>query len=454
MKTKMSMVGGCKAVVSQCALILSVVLLLQPESALAQAAAPAAAPPAAAPAVAPPPPPPPKVLVFGRLVDGTGRLQTNVAVVVEDGRIKSIGARSAAPANLEVIDLSGYTAIPGLIDAHTHLAGNAGAPSLGVNQRLARHPAIDMVLAQPAAKTMLESGVTSVRNLGAVQYIDVAMRDLITMGAIVGPRMFVSGPGLRTSSALGLIIPEATVDSPADARRVVRDLVSAGVDYIKIFASSGNGLDLTGVQTFNFNELEAAVSAAHALGKKVAVHSYGPNAARDAVRAGADTIEHAADMDDATIAEMVRRGTFYVPTIDHNRWYLENTARNDQDKVTLTNFINRNFETAKRAHKAGVKFAMGSDGGSRAMIGETTRELGWFVRAGMTPGEALATATVNGAAMLGKENELGKLAPGYLADIVAVEGNPLVDINVVINNVHWVMKGGAVLVDKTKTMGK
>jgi len=303
---------------------------------------------------------------------------------------------------------------------------------------------------QRGARTMLESGVTSIRNLGALQYVDLAMRELINTGAIVGPRMFVSGPGLRPSSALGTRVPEAIADGPDEVTRVVRQLIAAGVDCIKMFASTGNGLDLTGKQTFSYEEIKAAADAAHSQGKKLAVHSYGPAAARDAARAGADTIEHPADMDDATLKEMVTRGIFYVPTIDHNRYYLEHTARTPEDKEQLTDFIARNLETAKRAVKAGVKFGMGSDGGASAMIGETTRELGWFVKAGMTPEQALATATTNGAVILGKEKDLGSVTAGHLADIVAVEGDPLTDINVVINNVRWVMKGGTVLVDKTK----
>jgi len=394
-----------------------------------------------------------KVIRFGKLIDGKGGVLTNAVVVVEDERIKSVGAGVPVPAGAEVIDLSRFTAIPGLIDAHTHLAGPAGAPGRIPNQQLSRHPAIDMYLGQRAARTMLESGVTTIRNLGAVQFLDIAMRDLINMGEMTGPRMYVSGPGLRTSSALGLVIPEATADGPAEVARVVRKLIAAGVDYIKVFGSTGNGLDLTGYQTFSYEEMKAAVDAAHSLGKKVAVHSYGPKGAYDAVRAGADSVEHATDMDDASLTEMVRRGTFYVPTIDHNRYYLEHTARTQEDKDSLQNFINRNLETAKRAVKARVRFAMGSDGGAVAMIGETTRELGWFVKAGMTPEQALATATSNGALLLGKEKELGAISPGYFADIVAVEGDPLKDINVVINNVRWVMRSGTVVFDK-QSQGK
>jgi imidazolonepropionase-like amidohydrolase len=395
-----------------------------------------------------------KVIRFGKLVDGSGKVLTNAVVVVEDDRIRSVGtSESSPPGNADVIDLSRFTGIPGLIDAHTHLAGNAGAPiNRGGQQPQPPLPSliVGMFNGQGAARRMLESGVTTIRNLGALQYVDIAMRDLINAGGIVGPRMFVSGPGLRTSSAQGTRVPEAIADGPAEVTRVVRQLIAAGVDYIKIFGSTGNGLELTGFQTFTYDELKAAADVAHALGKKVAVHSYGPAGARDAARAGVDTIEHPVDMDDATLAEMARRGIFYVPTIDHNRWYAEHSARTPEDKESLNEFINRNLETAKRAVKAGVKFAMGSDGGAVALLGETTRELGWFVKAGMTPEQALTTATTNGAAMLGKEKELGKLAPGYFADIVAVEGDPTKDINVVINNVQWVMKAGAVVFDKSK----
>jgi imidazolonepropionase-like amidohydrolase len=183
------------------------------------------------------------------------------------------------------------------------------------------------------------------------------------------------------------------------------------------------------------------------------VHSYGPDGARDAIRAGADSIEHATDMDDETIADMARRGTFYVPTIDHNRWYVEHIdifGWDNEKQIAdgLTRYIQRNFETARRAFKAGVRFAMGSDA-LFTMCGENTRELGWFVKMGMTPEQALATATSNAAGLLGKEKELGAIAPGYFADIVAVEGDPLADVNVTISKVRWVMKGGAVVVEKT-----
>jgi imidazolonepropionase-like amidohydrolase len=219
---------------------------------------------------------------------------------------------------------------------------------------------------------------------------------------------------------------------------------------IKVFGSTGSGDDVTGDPTFTFEELKAAVDAAHQAGKRVAIHSYGPAAARDAVRAGADSVEHATDLDDATLAEMARRGTFYVPTIDHNRYYAEHRREYGYgpDAVArLGAYRRRNLETARRAHKAGVRFAMGSDA-VFTMFGENARELLRFVEAGLTPAEALSAATANGAALLGKETSLGAVAAGFQADLVAVEGDPLADVRAVVDRMRWVMKGGAVVVDR------
>jgi imidazolonepropionase-like amidohydrolase len=234
--------------------------------------------------------------------------------------------------------------------------------------------------------------------------------------------------------------------------RATRQQIAAGVDVIKIYGSTGSADDVTGYQTYTFEEMKAAVDIARHHGKRVAIHSYGPDGARDAVRAGATSVEHAIDLDDATLREMVRRGVYYVPTVDHNRYYAENKAAfgySDTVAARLDAYRARNLETVRRAIKARVKIAMGSDA-VFTMFGENTRELGWFVKAGMTPAQALATATTNGAALLGMEKELGAVAPGYYADLVAVEGDPAVDIGAVIERVRWVMKGGAVVVDRTR----
>ena len=399
-----------------------------------------------------------KAIRFGKLVDGTGKVITNAVVLVEGDRIKSVGTGSSIPAGVQVIDLSQYTGIPGLIDAHTHITyywdqapGTRPWAQLG-----SRMPAVSMFLAQENARKALEVGVTTLRNLHAAEYTDVAMRDLINMVAMIGPRMFVSGYGLHIASQASRtaapIPSKGQANGIDEVTRAVREQIAAGADWVKMFGSTGSAQDVSGKQTFTYEEMKAAVDAAHSLGKKIAVHSYGPSGARDAVRAGADSIEHATDMDDETIAEMVRRKTFYVPTIDHNRYYAEYRDQfgyGPEVAERLKDYVGRNLETAKRAFKAGVRFAMGSDA-VFTMFGQNTRELGWFVRAGMTPQQALAAATTEGAALLGMEKSLGAVAPGYFADIVAVEGNPLADINVVIDKVRWVMKGGSVVFDKPK----
>jgi imidazolonepropionase-like amidohydrolase len=399
-----------------------------------------------------------KAVKFGKLWDAKGKLWTNAIVVVEGERIRSVTTdASSIPAGAEVIDLAKYTGLPGLIDVHTHMTmytdETPGVPML--KQLTSNPPAVELFLARKGAMRTLEAGVTTVRDLGADQYLDIAMRDLINRGEMTGPRMFVCGYGLyitNTPYKPGLNPPAGGVaDGVPEVLRVVRQQIAAGVDVIKMYASTGTDDDVTGFETYNYEEIKAAADAAHQFGKKIAIHSYGPDGARDAVRAGTDSLEHATDMDDATIQEMAKRGTYYVPTIDHNRYYVDNGDKIGYTpgyKEKLRAFIPRNLETARRAFKVGVKFAMGSDA-IYTMFGENTRELGWFVKAGMTPEQALETATTNAAALLGKENELGAVAPGFFADLVAVDGNPTSDINVVLNSVRWVMKGGAVVMNKT-----
>ena len=401
-----------------------------------------------------------KAIRFGKLWDGKGKVWTNAIVIVEGEKIRDVTTDAAAvPAGAQIVDLSGYTGLPGLIDVHTHMTiytdETPGQPML--KQLTANPPAVEVFLARKGALRTLEAGVTTVRDLGSDQYEDIAMRDLINRGEMVGPRMFVCGYGLyitNTPYKPGPTYPAGGIaDGVPEVLRAVRQQIAAGADVIKLYASTGTDDDTTQFQTYSYEEIKAAVDAAHQFGKKIAIHSYGPDGARDAVRAGTDSLEHATDLDDATIAEMARRGTFYVPTIDHNRYYLDNWqkigyADGFQEKTKA--FIARNLESARKAHRAGVKFAMGSDA-IYTMFGENTRELAWFVKAGMTPEQALQTATSNAAALLGKEKELGAVAPGYFADLVAVQGDPLTDIDAAINKVKWVMKAGAVVADKTKT---
>jgi len=390
-------------------------------------------------------------LRFGNLVDGQGHVIKDAVVIVDGEKIVRVGGE--IPKNATVVDLRKYTAIPGLIDAHTHMTfywdrkpGTRPWSQLGT-----LHDAVTVYLAQENARKTLETGVTTVRDLGSWNYLDVAMRDLINRGAMTGPRMFVAGFGLHvTGSATkqGRQLDTAEASGVAEVQRVAREQIAGGADWIKMYGSTGSDQDVTGFQTFSFEEMKAAVDVAHRAGKRIAIHSYGPDGARDAVRAGADSVEHATGLDDATIAEMAKRGTVYVPTVDHNRYYGAHKDEFGYDQAVvdrLNDYINRNFETLKRAVAAKVTIAMGSDAVFTG-FGENTRELEWFVKAGMTPAQALDTATKNGAALLGMEKELGAIAPGYYADIVAVEGDPLTNIDAVVHGVRWVMKGGKVVV--------
>ena len=400
-----------------------------------------------------------KAIKFGKLIDGNGGVFTNAVVIVEDDRVRSVASGNASiPRAAEVIDLSRYTGIPGLIDAHTHITyywdGNTTP-----RYEPPRHPAVTAILALENAQKALDAGVTTIRNLNAADGTDLAMRDLINMGRVVGPRMFVSGLGIRITRSTA---PPAPVGIMADGvdgvTRAVRQVIASGADWVKMFGSTGGFDDVTEFQTFTFDEMKAAADAAHLLGKKIAIHSYGPGGARDAIRAGADSLEHATDMDDQTIAEMVNRKTFYVPTIDHNQYYVENADTvyhfPPGAKERLLDYIQRNFATAKKAFQAGARMVVGSDAVYNGW-GLNMRELDWFVRMGMTPAQALKAATTEPAAMLGMEKSLGAVAPGFYADIVAVEGDPLANITAASRreNIRWVMKSGRVVVDKTRGTG-
>jgi imidazolonepropionase-like amidohydrolase len=397
-----------------------------------------------------------KVIKLGKLIDGTGRVITNAVVVVEDDRVQRVASGNVPiPPGAEVIDLSHYTGIPGLIDAHTHITYYWDGVTTPRSEP-ARHPAVVAVLAQDNGLKALEAGVTTIRDLNAANGVDLAMRDLINMGKMTGPRMFVAGPALMITRSTSPPAPIGILADGVDGvLRAVRQVIASGADWVKMRGSTGGFDDVTQFQTFTFEEMKAAVDATHALGKKIAVHSYGPAGARDAVRAGVDSLEHGADIEDQTIAEMVRRNTYYAPTIDHNQYYVENADTVYHfpagSKERLQDYVRRNVDTARKAFRAGVRIIMGSDAVYNGW-GLNARELDWFVKIGMTPEQALKTATTTPAAMLGMEKSLGAVAPGFLADIVAVEGDPLADITAVSKreNVRWVMKGGQTVVNKTK----
>ncbi len=385
---------------------------------------------------------------FGKLWDGH-RVIANAVVIVDNDKIRSVTANGAIPAGVPTVDLSSYTGIPGMIDMHTHVTYYwNGEPGTTPRRQTPRHVAITVVLSQKNGMKALDAGVTTLRDLNASAGADMALRDLINMGELVGPRLFVSSGGMH-----GLPKIPDMADKVAEQIKLTKAVLAAGADWVKVFGSTGGFDNVTGDQTVSYDEMKAIVDTAHAEGHKVAIHSYGPAGARDAIRAGCDTLEHATDMDDETIAEMVRKKIWYVPTIDHNQYYVENADEvykfPPTAKANLNDYIQRNYITAQKAFKAGARMLVGSDAVYNG-FGLNMRELTWFVKMGMTNEQAMQTATVQAAEALGMENSLGSVAAGYFADIVAVQGDPLTDIQVAIKNVRWVMKGGAVVVDKTR----
>jgi imidazolonepropionase-like amidohydrolase len=389
-----------------------------------------------------PPQPVHTVLLFGHLWDGT-KMQDDVVVTVDGDKITLVeGGRKQGPPG--AIDMRRYTAIPGLIDLHTHITyywdRKPGTRPLGQRRRAA----VTVYLAQDNARRTLETGVTTVRDLGASGETDFAMRDLIAMGAMTGPRLFVAGQGISAG--------RGWTPDPAAMAKNAEDRIKAGSDWVKVYGSRGSFDSVETTQTITFDEMKAIVDAAHALGHKVAIHSYGPSGVKDAVRAGADSIEHGIDLDDETLAEMARRGTVWVPTIDHNRYYVD--AKDEfgfkpEAIPPLQDYIAKNLDATRRAFKAGVKIGMGSDA-VYSMFGQNTRELEWMVKAGMTPAQALATATTTAAELLDQKDRLGRIAPGFVADIVAIEGKPLENIGDVVTGVRWVMKDGVVVVERKR----
>ena len=383
---------------------------------------------------------------FGLLVDGLGHTTKDAVVVIDHDHIVRVGTGDAAvPAGAAIVDLRKYSGIPGLIDLHTHMTyfWDPDSGSRPLNQPR-RSPDVTADLAFANALKTLGTGVTTVRDLGGSNGIDYMMRDAINAGRRTGPRMFVAGQGISAGRTGG-----PGVDG---MRQQVAQRVTAGSDWIKLYGSRGSFQSVDTTQTLTYDEMKAAVDAAHAAHHPVAIHSYGASGVKDAVRAGADSVEHGIEVDDDTFKEMVARGIVWVPTIDHNRYYVDAKDQYgfaDDTIPPLKDYIDKNFEATKRAFKAGVKLGMGSDA-VYSGFGQNTRELAWMVKAGMTPLQALATGTTIPAALLGHAKDLGAVGPGYFADLVAVQGDPTADIDVVINHVVWVMKGGTVVVDKRR----
>jgi len=389
-----------------------------------------------------------QLLRFARLVDGSGEILPGHEIVVANGQIMAVGEDLGARfPQARHIALDGFTALPGLIDAHVHITYGLGGPSHGDawTQLLQETPPeTRLAAARENAAATLRQGITSVRDLFAFDGVDFQLRALIEQGKVPGPRLFLSGMGIHPLVMPELSDPEARLES---MRQRANEVADSGAEWLKIFATTGTASDLTGEQVYSEAEIRAATEVAHARGLKVAVHAYGPSAVPGAIRAGVDSIEHAVDVDAATLEAWAASGISYVPTIDHNRYYADHAEEYGYDQVTrqqLRAFTQRNLDMLRRAHEAGVPIVFGSDA-VMTMFGENTRELEWFVKAGLSTAETLQTATVNAARLLGQEGRLGCIAVGCAADLIAVVGNPLTDIHAITEHVAWVMLGGHVV---------
>ncbi len=407
-------------------------------------------------AVEPTPTPSPARVVVkaARLIDGRGGPPVSPAVVViENDRIVAAGPAAAIPAGARVIDLGSATILPGLIEMHDHLTGspaNHGYQSLGIS---VPREAIDGVV---NANRTLQAGFTTVRNVGAGGFADVALRDAIVSGEIPGPRLVVSGPalGITGGHCDNNLLPfeyhfteTGVADGPWEARAKVREVVKYGADVIKICASGGvlSKGDLPGTPQYTPEEMKAIADEAHRLGRKVAAHAHGTQSIQEAILAGIDSIEHASLIDDEGIRLAKEHGTYLVMDIYNDDYILKEGLKvgmlpeSIEKEKTIGRLQRENF---RKAVQGGVKMAFGTDGGVYPH-GDNGRQFAYMVQYGMTPMQAIQAATVNAADLLGWQDRVGSIEPGKYADLIAVSGDPLADIRV-LEKVGFVMKGGTV----------
>lgn len=390
----------------------------------------------------------------GRLIDvRTGNAISNAVILVEGERITTVGANLTVPANAEVIDLSRYTVLPGLIDCHTHLTGDPDKVAESLRLSVPRQALIG---AKNARRT-LEAGFTTVRNVGAPGYADIALRDAINAGEVPGPRILASGPALGITGGHcdeNLLPPEfhhsaeGVADGVPFVMQKTREVIKYGADVIK-FCSTGGVLsfgDDPRTSQYTLDEMKAIVSEAHRLGRRVAAHAHGGDGIKLAVLAGVDSIEHGTYIDEEAVKMMKERGTYLVPTLYLADWFLENYERMrvpaplvEKAKVVMPAMK----QNIARAIQQGVPVAFGTDAAVYPH-GLNARELAVYVRMGMTPLQALQTATIHAARLLGWEDRVGTPETGRFADLVAVEGDPLKDVTE-LERVRVVIKGGTVV---------
>jgi imidazolonepropionase-like amidohydrolase len=391
----------------------------------------------------------------GRLIDTkTGAVINNAFILIEGDKITAAGPNVTVPAEVEVIDLKDKTVLPGLIDCHTHITGQPG----NYYEDIFRRSPIDVaVTAHIYARRTLEAGFTTVRDVGASEFIDVALRNAINRGDVVGPRMQVAtltvgatgghgdtngfSPYLKFGGFSGL------ADGIDEIRKLVRFEIKYGADLIKILATAGvlSEEESVGAPQFSQEEINAIVEEAKMWGKRVAAHAHGAEGIKRAVRAGVTSIEHGSLIDDEGIRLMKERGTYLVADIYNDDYILAEFAKLGYPEkiIEKERMVGRTQrENFQKAAKAGVKIAFGTDAGVYPH-GWNAKQFAHMVKWGLTPTQAIQAATVSAADLLGWNDKVGVIAPGAFADIIAVDGDPLKDVTE-LERVKFVMKGGAV----------
>jgi imidazolonepropionase-like amidohydrolase len=405
------------------------------------------------------------VIRAGTLIDGkSDKPRHDQVIVVRGNRIESVGdaANAKPPADATVIDLSKETVLPGLIDSHTHIFLQGEDPAKGgYDANILTAPlAMRAARATVSARRALEQGFTTLRDVETegAGYGDVGIQQAIEGGYIPGPRLLVATRAISTTGgyplegyAPELEMPKGAqiVDGPVEARKAAREQLDHGADWIKVYMTHrswvGKNGELVSQPTLTVEELRAVVDETHGWGKKVACHAYSGIGLHRALDGGCDSIEHGLDLDDAAIAQMLKQGTWYVPTLSvyYTDWAAADTADGQRDRLRAS----VHEVSFKRAMKAGVKIVFGTDMGGIPWTEPIAQEFSRMVEFGMQPMDAIQSATSRAAVMLDMEGKIGVLAPGAFADIVAVTGDPLRDIKA-LEAIQFVMKDGKVFPEK------
>jgi imidazolonepropionase-like amidohydrolase len=394
------------------------------------------------------------------LIDGiSNQVRHNVLVVIKGNRIESVTSGSNAPAGAKVINLpADVTVLPGLIDTHTHIFLQGEDPKVeSYDEQLLKHPSsYRAARAAVSARRALEQGFTTLRDLETegAGYGDVGIKEAINAGFIPGPRMLVVTRAISVTGGYPLegynpdiVVPKGAQlgDGPVELRKITRQQLENGADWIKVYMTHRSWVDkeghLVSQPTLTVEELKAVVDEAHGQQKKVACHAYSGIGLHRALDGGCDSIEHGLSLDDAAIAQMLKQGTWYVPTLGvyYTDWSPENTEDGKRDRARAS----EHEVSFKKALKSGVKIAFGTDMGGIPWTEPIANEFVWMVKFGMSPMDAIKAATSTAANLLDMKGDIGVIAPGALADIMAVQGDPLANVEA-LKSVKFVMKDGNV----------